>query len=91
MMAYINPTKIRILYLEQYGDIGWRWYHECVDPSHNRYSSYYRTNKMGCGLWDDIEPKQIRGTCQFSLSNDRKNAYQQIRRWIIKQYRMPLD
>ena len=92
-MKYINPTKISILDLEQSSVGGWAWYHHAIDPAGIKHEGAYRTNVLGDGLYRDIpgNPRQILGNMQFALYGDRKAVYQQIRRWIIKQYRMPLD
>jgi len=87
-MKYINP-KVNIRNPNPY-DMGWIWDHSVVDPAGIKHEGTYMTNVLGEGLYRDIpgNPKQILGNCQFGLSRDRKTAYQQIRRWIIQQYRM---
>jgi hypothetical protein len=68
--------------MTRYGDHGWEF---TVD------GRGYRTNRMGEGLWFwGVDPgsiwpvvheyRQEQGTCQFSLSQQRARAYQQIRR-----------
>jgi len=87
-MEYINPTKISILNLNGWG-FGWSWDQVVVDPAGIEHKGTYKTNLVGEGLWRwGNSEKQIRGTMQFTLSRDRKQAYQQIRRYLIKQYRM---
>jgi len=65
---------------------------------------HYRTNKDGTGLWQlartgnimsdgepEVEWKQVRGLCQFSLPVNRKAAYSKIRRefsMAIEEYKL---
>ena len=69
--------------MEVYGIRGWEF---------SLNGAKYRTDKDGYGLWQWMlvpgvqyppnhkEYRQVSGTCQFALSNDRRRAYQQIRR-----------
>jgi len=72
--------------LSPYGVTGWQWIQYFTDPLGERTRGGYRTNQHGAGLWRvyETQDKQILGTCQFSLSASHKNAYQQIRRWIVQ-------
>lgn len=83
-----NQPKIRIK-MSNYGERGWRWIAEFTDQmSDERVTIEQRTNAGGQGLWacGDVEDKQISGTCQFSLSSDRRRARGELRRYIERDY-----
>ena len=90
-----KPTQISIK-MEQYGDRGWQWTQTNTNYIDERVTTTYRTNREGGGLWavgsyegkwaHNYEDKQIRGTCQFSLSSNRRTAYGQIRHWIVREH-----
>ena len=87
-MTYTNP-KVSIKNMKEHG-LSWSWNQTVIDPAGIEHTGSYQTNIWGEGLWVLYEnsEKQIRGTAQFTLSRDRKQAYQQIRYYLIKQYRM---
>lgn len=76
------------LTLAEYGN-GWSFSVTYVDEFTDelRFVSY-RTNTEGHGLWryHGHEPKQILGTCQFSLPRTRSAAYAKIRHWAMRQF-----
>lgn len=63
--------------LDEYG-YGWSFSITYIDEFTDelRFESY-RTNTKGDGLWryHGHEPKQILGTCQFSLPRTRRAAF----------------
>ena len=81
--------------MEQYRDRGWQWTQTRTNYMDERVTATFRTNRQGDGLWvvgtyqgqwaHNYEDKQIRGTCQFWLSGNRRTAYGQIRRWIVRE------
>ena len=83
-----NP-KVNIKNLRAY-DQGWQWDQSIIDPAGIEHAGSYQTNVLGDGLWVVYEnsQKQILGNMQFTLYGDRKQVYGQIRRFLIKQYRM---
>ena len=81
---------ISITNMEEFGHSGWRWTERYMEPyAEEETERECRTNQSGDGLfhWSDYRGGWIqdRGTCQFSLSKKRKNAYQQIRRRIERE------
>ena len=91
-----GPTNISIK-MEQFGDSGWEWTQSFTNPIDGlTATAAYRTNGSGDGLWrigsyegqwaHNYEDRQLRGTCQFSLSSKRRTAYGQIRRNVIREY-----
>jgi len=57
------------------GDDGYEW--DATTPEGD--TQHCRTNYKGQGLW--CNDRQVRGTCQFSLTaQTRSGIYQQIRR-----------
>ena len=87
----MSKPKISILNLEPYGKCGWQWYHEVKSEWGDTVKGCYRTDSLGSGLWRDIpgNPRQVLGTCQFSLGGTKKQVYNQIRWWLTKEYRSP--
>ena len=74
--------------LDEYG-YGWSFSITYIDEYADklRFESY-RTNAEGDGLWryHGYEPKQILGTCQFSLPRTHRAAYAKIRHWAMRQF-----
>lgn len=80
-------VKLKIR-LTRYKDAGWEF-----ALTGDSLAARFRTNPVGDGLWQYVESitqwygdgspfwefKQIMGTCQFSLPNARKAAYDAIR------------
>lgn len=77
--------------LQQYGDYGWSWSERHIDYNSDyteiESQMHYRTNGNGDGLWETdltnsygycIPDKQVSGTYQFSLPNDKKSAYNKL-------------
>lgn len=69
--------------LKPYGDTGWQWEIAHLDDITGDVTARreYRTNAQGEGLWEYRrgEARQIAGTCQFSLPNDKNAARRRIR------------
>jgi hypothetical protein len=68
----------------QYGQ-GWEWvavFNEYSNWTHSMQQVVrtFSTNQHGNGLW--IDGKQVRGTAQFSMSYNRKNASAKAKRMM---------
>lgn len=81
-----RQPAISIKDLQQHGSNGWSWTQIFVDWDGETVTQTCSTNANGNGLWfwtsNRARGEQKLGTCQYSLSSKRRNAYQQIRRHI---------
>jgi hypothetical protein len=74
--------KISIENLERYEVRGWMWQIVSTNWIGEKSVKHYHTNELGDGLWCD--DTQHTGTCQFSLTDNKHNNYNRIRRYFTE-------
>ena len=93
---YIRDIHI---HMDRYGETGWKFSVNFINALTDEQITWrLRTNPAGDGLWaycasgswysdgsSVMEYKQTHGTCQFWLPTDRKQAYDKIRYWVVKE------